>query len=286
MVGKKEYAQINSVLNRTLEEKGFLIAVHRGSWHANIIENTISAAEIALKMGADMFEVDVSKSTDGQLYMFHDSGEPRLFHKEENITTMSSQEIDALTYFNSLGEPTTAHVQHLEDLVSHFTGDVLYNIDRSWRWLPELHEVLKGHPHVLNQAVIKTPVKEEYLEFFQNCPDKYMYMPICYSMEDVKTALSYTDINIVGVEAIAPNAQCDMFQKENIQWMKDQGLYVWINAITLSDRLTHILSAGYDDNTALTNAPDAAWGVLINQGYNVVQTDWPAILNQYRAQMG
>ena len=52
MYGRKEYAQVNALLNQKLEEKKCLIAVHRGSWHGNIIQNTIPAYIAAIKMGA------------------------------------------------------------------------------------------------------------------------------------------------------------------------------------------------------------------------------------------
>lgn len=41
MVGKKEYAQINELLNARLDAKKVLIAVHRGAWGGNIIEGTV-----------------------------------------------------------------------------------------------------------------------------------------------------------------------------------------------------------------------------------------------------
>ena len=94
----------------------------------------------------------------------------------------------------------------------------------------------------------------------------------------------HPDINMVGVEAIAKSADAELFDPANIQWMKDQGLYVWINAITLSDHEKHILCAGFDDNRAIMEGPEGAWGVLMDRGYNVLQTDWPTQLSQYREQ--
>ena len=281
MVGQARFAEINKNLNARLEEKKVLIAVHRGAWGGSIIENTTHCFRAALEMGADMFEVDLSTSTDGVTYAFHDGGERRLLHKLKNIKMMSSKTIDKLTYYNCLGEPTDYHVQRLEEVLDYFRNGELFNIDRCWFDLEAMEAVLRKYPHVLHQAIIKTPVKDAYLEFFQNCPVKYMYMPICYNMDEVRKVLSYTDINVVGIEAIAPNAQCDMFDAENIRWMKEQGLYVWTNSISLSTKARHILCGGYDDNAALTGDPDDAWGVLLKQGYNVLQTDWPAQMSNY-----
>lgn len=283
MVGQERYREINKVLNARLEDKKVLIAVHRGAWGGSIIENTIPAYMAALQMGADMFEVDLIKSEDGVLYTIHDTYERRLLKKMHNIKTMTSKTIDKLQYYNCIGEPTGQHVQHFEDVLQHFTDGELFNIDRAWSILPEVDAVMRQYPHAMHQAIIKTPVKEEYLEFFQSCPVKYMHMPICYSMDDVRKALSYTDINIVGVEAIAHSPDSDLFCAENLRWMKEQGLFIWSNTITLSNYDRHILCAGYDDNKAIMEGPEAAWGVLMDQGYNVLQTDWPAQMSAYRA---
>ena len=148
MVGKKEYAQINELLNARLDAKKVLIAVHRGAWGGNIIEGTVPSLELALKMGADMFECDLSKSTDGVIYAFHDTQEPRLLKTEQNVKTMTSAEIDALEFYNSIDEPSGKHVQRFEEVVKYFTHGELFNIDRSWPILAETHELLKDYPHV------------------------------------------------------------------------------------------------------------------------------------------
>ena len=85
MAGQERYKEINRILNRELAEKKTLIAVHRGAWGGNVIENTIASYEIARFMGADMFECDLAQSTDGVVYVIHDGGEKRLFGREENI---------------------------------------------------------------------------------------------------------------------------------------------------------------------------------------------------------
>lgn len=281
MIGKEQYREINLLLSGRLEEKGVLTAVHRGAWGGNIIENTTQAYEAALDMGADMVECDLTLSTDGVLYAFHDGGEFRLFRKEENMTTMDSQTIDALEFLNCLGMPSGRRVQRLEEILSHFTRGELINIDRAWPALPELDAELRKYPHALRQVVIKTPVEEQYLDFFQNCPVKYMYMPIARSMEDVRQVLSRPGINVVGVEAIAVTPEAELFQEENIRWIREQGLYVWANAIQLSGLAQHELCGGLHDCRALEEGADAAWGALLDKGYNVLQTDWPFQLSRY-----
>lgn len=281
MTGQKKYQDINRFLNQELENKKVLVAVHRGTWGGNIIENTIPSYELSRNLGADLFECDLSLSTDGKLYCFHDGGEPRLFGRKENIKTLKSEEIEELIYLNSLGQPSGYHVTRFEEVLEHFTNGELFNIDRSWWFLPEVDAAMRQYPHAIFQAVIKTPVTEEYLDFFSECPNKYMYMPIAYSMEDVRRVLARSEINTVGVEAIAASQEDELFREENIRWIREQGLYVWVNTINLSGKKEHVLYGGLDDDTALLKNPDDTWGVLADRAVNVMQTDWPYQMKQY-----
>ena len=186
MFGRQEYREINGNLNRQLEEKQVLIAVHRGTWGGNVIQNTVQAYRIALDMGGDIFECDAALSADGVFYAFHDGTEPINLGREENLTTLPSQEIDKLVCINSAYGPSGVHVEKLEDVLQAFTHGELFNIDRAWEHLPQLDALLARYPHVLGQALVKTPVREEYLEFFRRCPRKYMYMAIVRTEEEAR----------------------------------------------------------------------------------------------------
>ena len=259
-----------------------LIAVHRGTWGGNVIQNTVQAYRIALDMGGDIFECDAALSADGVFYAFHDGTEPINLGREENLTTLPSQEIDRLVCINSAYGPSGVHVEKLEDVLQAFTHGELFNIDRAWDILPQVDEIMRRYPHAIRQAVIKTPVKDEYLEFFNSCPEKYMYMPIVYNMDEVRKVLSYPDINLVGMELIAVTPEDELFQQENVEWIQQQGLYVWVNVITLSSLDKHRLYGGLDDDTALLDNPDNSWGVLLQRGIDILQTDWPMQLSRYR----
>ena len=282
MTGRECYAEINSTLDALLEEKKILVAVHRGAWGGNIVENTIPSCRLCREMGGDVFECDVASSTDGVLYAFHDGGEPRMLGRRENIKTMSSETIDQLTYNNCIFEPSGVHVERFEDIVRYFCHGEIFNIDRAWDILPQLTAALDKYPHALKQAIIKTHVVPEQLQFLNDYPTKYMYMPIVYSMDEVRQVLSYPTLNVVGMELITDSKDKDVFQDENIRFIRDQNMYVWANVIKLGTLDKHVLFAGLDDDVALLDDPDKAWGEAIRKGCNVLQTDWPLQLSRYR----
>lgn len=280
MVGQERFSGINIRLTEELAKKKVLIVVHRGSNGGSVIENTIPAYVASYLEGADLFECDIVSSTDGVLYTCHDGFEKKLFGEKNNIRDMTSSQIDALLYHNWLGNVTPCHVQRFEEVLNHFRNGELFNIDRAWNDLERLDSLMRKYPHAIQQAIIKTPVEESYLEFFRNCSAKYMYMPICSTMEEVRLVLKETEINMVGVEMLFQSTDSEMFDRENIQWLKEQGLLAWANAIDMGSK--HNLSAGHTDTRAISEAPDVSWGKLMERGYNVIQTDWPSLLSKYR----
>ena len=71
-----------------LHSNKFVILVHRGSHGGNIVENTSDAVKVSLLQHADIVETDISMSTDGDFFIFHDGGEARLLNESRNIRTV------------------------------------------------------------------------------------------------------------------------------------------------------------------------------------------------------
>lgn len=71
------------------------IVSHRGA-NRFAPENTFTAADLALRHGADYIELDVRESADGVLYVFHDETLDRTTDGTGPIGHALSSEIDAL----------------------------------------------------------------------------------------------------------------------------------------------------------------------------------------------
>lgn len=72
----------------------FYIIAHRGLWGGNIIQNTREAAELSIRAGADIIEIDICKSKDGVYYLFHNGMEKYLLGTEEPLQNITSKTID------------------------------------------------------------------------------------------------------------------------------------------------------------------------------------------------
>lgn len=285
MYGQERFASINHVLNEKIAKEKHLIAVHRGSWGGNIIQNTVEAYIAAIKMGADMVEADVNASTDGILYSFHDGHEPDVFGVKKNIKTMDSAEIESYHPINTVTLRCSRRINRLTEILEFLPEGVLLNIDRAWDIYPQVLEVLDRYPKALSQVVLKAPLRAtEAFEALEAHPVKYMFMPICYSMADVDAALAHTEINTVGAEIIAPKPESELFGDEAIAAIHAKGLYCWVNAINLGDFNRDGLFGGLDDDVSVIRDPALGWGKLFDKKIDILQTDWPALLYAYRAQ--
>lgn len=280
MFGLQDYEQITKRLNNKRMQQPFLIAVHRGSSMGNIIENTIPAFYAAIQSGADILEIDVIRSKDGQFYLFHDGNEKRLLSQEENIRNMVSSKIEALRYYNNNGTQIEYRVEKLAAALEALKGsDVFLNLDRTWNdwdtFLPYLDQF-----DMADQIILKSPVQQEWLSMLDRHPVKYIYMPIVKNMKEIEVVLNYEHINLVGVELIARDTDSDFFQEKTILQLKEKNWLIWLNAIVLDDQ--NILYAKFDDDQSILKGPDYGWGTLVKKGCDVIQTDWPSLLADFR----
>lgn len=280
MTRQTVYLRQNRLLAQRLDEKGALVAAHRGCRAGNIAGNTLPAFLAAFRMGADIAETDVIRSTDGVLYTFHDGTESYALHDGAFIKTLDSREIERRQIYNSLDEPSGYCPTRLCEVLERFRGDALFNIDRAWDIFPELDALLQQYPDAIGQVLFKAPLAEDALDFLARCPRKYMFMPIVDSPEDIAAALEYTGINIVGVEARVRTPDAALFADEAIRAVTARGLFVWANALTLRDDYRGF--GGLDDDCSVIRGPEYGWGAMFAKGIRVVQTDWPALLVPYR----
>ena len=234
--GQKRFEDNNELLNAKFAEKQVLICAHRGSWRGNVIQNTTIAYRAALMLGADIVETDTTASRDGVVFSLHDGVEGILFGTPRNGTKLTAAQIEAFHPLNALGEPSTHSVQRLSEVCEFLCHGELVNVDRAWRAKDLVLPLLDRYPHMRRQAIVKAPVDCKALyEQLSGHPVKYMFMPICCNMKEVEAALSYTEINTVGVELIATTPQDELYQDEAIRYIHDRGLFCWVNSLTLTD---------------------------------------------------
>ncbi|EAF1189197.1 TPA: glycerophosphodiester phosphodiesterase family protein [Enterococcus faecalis] len=272
--------KLNKKFDYLLKNKKFLIMLHRGAHGGNIIENTSNAVNIAIKQGTDIVEIDISKSTDGYFYVFHDGGELRLLNEKRNINKMSSSDIESKFYYNELGALLNQKVQRLSELFLQVPTNVFINIDRSWEhwktFIPYLDNFKDRHEYF----ILKSPIKKEFLDILETHPIKYMYLPIIYNLEELSLLETYKNINVIGFEIIENSEDFNFIKSSRFDNYKKGGYMFMANSINLDDDTQ--LFGSLSDYLAITQDPILSWGKMLKLGINTIQTDWVDLLFKYR----
>ncbi len=268
-------------LKEARKRKKVLIAAHRGNWGGNIPPNTILSYKAALMLGADLVEVDTIRSSDGVFYAYHSGEEKGTFGLEggRRLNEYSSKEIESLEYINSSFNRSGIGVSRLEDVMALLKGKCFINIDRAWlsSWKETL-EFLRAFG-MEDQLIIKSPAKEEVLDVFEEYGKGFMYMGIIRKKEEYDLIKSYKGINTVAIETNYQQKDDYIASDEFIGRLHSDGCLIWVNALTLDG--SKCLSGGFDDNTSISSGPDKGWKVLLDKGYDIIQTDWPSLLASY-----
>ncbi len=281
MFGQPQFAAMNALINDVIETEKILVVAHRGSAGGSVTVNTALGVKAALLQGAGMVELDVTSSRDGEFYCFHDGYEAETLGFETNLQSLTAEQVDQASYVWIDRPGRTARVERLLPLLRRFKDTrVLFNIDRSWwRW-PNLLKALDGL-YMAHQLVMKCPAWEEAaLDRLRAFEVKFPFAPICASPEDVYRVAKDPQLNTVGVELITHTREHPWFSPDLIKEFHDLGLFVFVNTVTLTTGVP--LFGGLDDELAIADSPEAAYGPVLALGVDAVQTDWPAILRDYR----
>ena len=257
-----------------------MLVAHRGVCGANVPCNSIAAYKIALNQGADVVEIDVSKSKDGKFYVFHPGMEHVFLRSDRRIDQMTSDEVDALFLVNQDSVKTSYKVPTLSEVLALLKDKVYINVDKFWTDVEGIaNEIRKAG--VEKQVIVKTYVDEKSLEAVTKYAPDFMFMPLIWAKDTVTDKLLENGVNVIGAELLFDKEDCECIQDEYIKSMHDKGLMVWMNSIIYDENA--VISAHHTDDGSLSGNPDDGWGWIIDKGADFIQTDWLLMLKDYIA---
>ena len=159
--------------NRFFEKakENVIIVAHRGVAGGNIPCNTLASYEIALKQGADLIEIDVSRSLDNELFIFHPLMEHAHLNKPLYLPALPMSAIKKLRYVNCDNTPTQFGISTLDEFFEHFKGRCLINIDKFWSNPEKIYKAIKRHG-LTDQVLVKSKVNDKVLRVLEElCPE-------------------------------------------------------------------------------------------------------------------
>lgn len=251
-----------------------MVVAHRGMWRY-APENSIPAIERSIQAGVDMVEVDVALTKDSVLILMHDKTLDRTTTGSGEVSAHTWDEIQRLYLTDGLGGTTPWKVPTLEEVMRLCQGQILVNLDKADQYIERIYAVLKQTNTVDQVAIGSYKTLSEMRQLTGTYLDSIYFMPKL--KEGTKDA--FTFLNEYFSEVKVPVVQVK-FETEDaeirsvVPYIHEHNKWVWINTIS-ADR-----SAGHDDNRALSD-PDGSFGWVIENGYNMIQTDRPALLLEY-----
>lgn len=272
-----------TVFENAMEKGSPLLAAHRGVCGANIPCNTLAAYQIAVDQGADVVEIDVTKSKDGVYFVFHPFMEPVFLKSDKLIPEMTAEEVKKLPLLNQDDVPTHYTVPTLQEVLALLKDKVYINVDKFWMDVEGItNEIRKAG--VEKQVIVKTPLKEEFLQQVEQYAPDLMFCAVAWHKDEITEKLLKRNINLVAIEALFDKESDEIISDEYIRWMHDRQLLVWVNSIVYNE--AEVISAGHTDDISLTESPELGWGWLVGKHVDFIQTDWLLSLRAYLEKRG
>ncbi len=266
--------------NRKNNKLPFLVA-HRGVCGANIPCNSTAAFLAALDQGADVVELDVSKSKDGKFFVFHPGMEHRYLQGGKPIAESTAEEVLRTPLLNADLVPTHYRVPTLAEIFALLKGKVYINVDKFWTDMEGITEEIY-RAGVEKQVIIKSYADRESLETVLKIAPSLMFMQMVRNIDSTSDWLLESGIKFIGNELLAERGDAEIIQPDYLKRLKERGLLIWGNAIVYDER--DVISDGHTDDSAYNIGKDHGWGWFIDHGFDFIQTDWLFACRDYLTQ--
>lgn len=255
--------------------KEITVVAHRADWRF-APENSLAAIENSIRQGADVVELDVQKTKDGQLILMHDKTLDRTTTGKGKIAEWTLDSIRTLYLKNGAALKTKHRVPTLEEALLTAKGRVMVNLDKAYPIFDEIFPVLEKTGTV-GQIIMKgsKPVAEVKKDLGKYL-DRIIYMPIINldkpgAMQQIDDFMK--ELHPVAFELLFESDTCRL--PKLLKTKLEGKSKIWYN--TLWDTM----AGGHDDDKSLEN-PDEGYGYLIDTlGATIIQTDRTAYLLEY-----
>ena len=248
-------------------QKKILLTAHGGYNGGIITFNSLMGFETAVRAGADVIEIDLARSAEGKLYVFHPGTEKRMLGMDCDITKMTKAEIEALRTLDSR-QP----IPSLDALLETFKGRCYINTDKAYTCFPELVKAIRRHG-VEDQIILKGEVKDTRVyDMTEALAPDIAFLAVSYETDHALEICKSRNIHYVGSEVVFREDNAPVTEDSYIAGMHRNGKVLWVNPIRFS--LTRPLTGGHDDHASLLDDPAKGWGWLADKGYDIFQTDW------------
>lgn len=258
--------RVDSIRTRIMRpDESILVVAHRANG-SSFPENSVSAILASPKIGADIVEIDVRKTSDGEFVLMHDYTLGRTTDGKGFVSNKSWEYIQGLHLKGPDGKITTETVPSLEDaLLAAKEAGVMVNIDKAFNFAPEIAEIAQ-RTSTLKHLIFKSDASpEEVLLTLGPWRDSVIYMPMIGldSEESLRKVVEVVDkLHPVMIEVYS--AYKGDIRPVMLRNFVGEGCRLWYNS---------------DLGKPFNAKKDAS--LIDSFGARVIQTDHPKELNEF-----
>lgn len=254
------------------------IVAHRGAWRG-APENSLAAIERAITVGANIVEIDIRKSADGELFIMHDDTLLRMAGIDRDAETFTMAELQAIALReDDGGEQRTATDQRIPTLkqaLEIIRGRIFADLDLKDRGLFSEVAACAREMGAASYVDLKTTVKTHAdLDWVraQNIDGVPFMAMTKFTAEEFENTMAL----LAEIQPFMCEMRFDHINTivDNQQRFRDANMTLWINTLDQTG------SGEWRDDKALVD-PDSIWGRLMDAGITVFQTDRPEELKSY-----
>ena len=200
-----------------------LVIAHRGVHGTGVRENTLAAFEAAARAGADMIELDVRRTGDGQLVILHD-------HELERVA-LSSCALDEFERRTGFRPPL------LTEVLDWASGRIGLDVElKEDGYVPELAPLLSGFAGAGNRLIVTSFLDPVLAQLRDAAPELELGLLIAWSADrfaqrarDCGARAVLPEMKLVDETLVAAVEQAglglivwDFWTTEHAHWLRDE----------------------------------------------------------------
>ncbi|WP_341837209.1 glycerophosphodiester phosphodiesterase family protein [Chitinophaga pollutisoli] len=216
-----------------------LVAAHRAA-HADYPENSVAAIREAIRLGADIAELDVQRTKDGVFVLMHDRTITRTTGQPGSVADYTLEQLQQFPLLHN-GQPTQHRIPTFRDALLAAKGEILVDVDFK---VDGLDAAKEAYP-VIHQAGMAPYV----LFFLYDHPDAKVLLahdariPILPRVRDAaatRETLGFGKFPALHLDET-------FYSKAIAEDVRAQGARVWMNALGSFDKEEKVKpGAGFD----------------------------------------
>ena len=281
--GMAQSEQKHHDLNNKDNEHIF-VAAHRADW-IYAPENSIKALQNAISFGADIIETDVRMTRDGNIIMMHDATVDRTTTGEGRVADLTLEEIKQLRLRTNWGQSTQLKVPTLEEYILCAKGKAYLYFDKAGiepdgceqgTMVRAILQVLRKHNALKDAIFVLNWPYDKARNIFGTALDSVIYCPV---IEDkVPHLAEYVNEYIQKLKPAMFQFRIASLDSESyrlLPYVLERGSRAFVAATWPHH------TAGHDDEISILKSPSLGWKWLIEQGFSVLETNYPRDLILY-----